>query len=62
MLMGHQEMCMLWKETAQVGMAMTTITMERMKIILLKVLEKSGSGIQKLSCGSTLPRSTRIRR
>ena len=23
--MGHQEMCMLWKETAQVGMAMTTI-------------------------------------
>ena len=62
MLMGHQEMCMLWKETAQVGMAMTTITMERMKNILLKVLEKSGSGIQKLSFGSTLPRSTRIRR
>ena len=25
--MGHQEMYMLWKETAQVGMAMTTITM-----------------------------------
>ena len=62
MLMGHQEMCMLWKETAQVGMAMTTITMERMKIILLKVLEKSGSGIQKLSFGSTPPLSTRIRR
>ena len=56
-LMGHQDMCMPWKE--MVAGKVTTAT-KRSRIIMPMVLKRSGNGIQRVSCGSTLPQSTKI--